>query len=232
MIPALPVLLNVVFILTTLLCLFLFVRAMNNSRKAMIAFVVIMLLQGLISFTGFYTALNVVPPRFLFLLLPSLILLIVFLFSATGKVFMKSLSLKKLHWIHVVRLPVELILHWLYLEKQVPRAMTYDGFNYDIISGLSAPLIIAFAFRKNGYNRPALIIWNIFCLTLLVNIVSIAIVSAESPFQQIAFTQPNRAVLFFPFVWLPSCIVPVVLFAHCASLYKLFTQNSHQSKTT
>ena len=224
-------LLIVAFILTTLLCLFLFVRAMNDSKNALIVFVAIMILQGLIAFTGFYAVTNVSPPRFPLLLLPSLIIMIVFLFSAKGKRMMKELSLKKLHWIHVVRLPVELLLHWLYIEKLVPRAMTYDGFNYDIISGITAPLIIAFAFRKNSYNRPALIAWNIFCLLLLFNIISIAIVSAESPFQQIAFSQPNRAVIYFPFVWLPSCIVPVVLFAHCASLYKLFTEKQPRLAT-
>jgi hypothetical protein len=39
--------------------------------------------------------------------------------------------------------------------------------------------------------------------------------------QQIAFDQPNIGVMYFPFVWLPACIVPLVLLSHLASLYQL-----------
>jgi hypothetical protein len=37
-----------------------------------------------------------------------------------------------------------------------------------------------------------------------------------------AFDQPNIAILYFPFVWLPSVVVPGVLLAHLVSLRKLF----------
>lgn len=224
MITGLPLLLNISFIATTLFCLWLFYRAMNGFRTAIFVFIVVMILQGALAATGFYTAKNTVMPRFPLLLAPSLIILLIFVFSSKGKVIIKSLSLKNLIWVHVIRIPVELLLHWLYIEKQIPRAMTYDGFNYDIISGITAPLIIALGFTKTGYRKGLLITWNIVCLILLINIVMMAIVAVESPIQQLAFTQPNRAVLNFPFVWLPACIVPVVLFAHLATLYKLFSK--------
>ena len=223
MIPGLPVLLYLSFIATTLLCLLLFFRAMNGQKSAALLFIAIMLVQGVLAVTGFYTVKDVVPPRFPFIIIPSLIILIIFIFSRKGKNIMQSLSLQKLIWIHIIRIPVELLLHWLYLEKQIPRAMTFDGFNYDIFSGITTPLIIALGFTKTGYRKIVLVIWNIICLLLLINIVMMAIVSVESPLQQMAFTQPNKAVLYFPFVWLPTCIVPVVLFAHLATLYKLFT---------
>jgi hypothetical protein len=226
MITALPPLLTISFIVTTLICLWLFYRAMNGLKTAMIVFIAVMMVQGVLAASGFYTAKDTTVPRFPFLLAPSLIILLTFVFSTKGKAIIKSLSLKNLIWIHVIRIPVELLLHWLYIEKQIPRAMTYDGFNYDIISGITAPLIVAAGFTKTGYRKGLLITWNFICLILLINIVMIAIVAVESPIQQLAFTQPNRAVLYFPFVWLPACIVPVVLFAHLASLYKLFTKNN------
>jgi hypothetical protein len=225
MITGLPLLLTISFIATTVFCLWLFYRAMNGLSIAIIVFAAVMIVQGVLAATGFYTVKNTEMPRFPFLVAPSLIILFIFLFSSKGKTIIKSLSLKNLIWVHVIRIPVELLLHWLYIEKQIPRAMTYDGFNYDIISGITAPLIIALGFTKSGYRKGLLITWNIICLILLINIVMMAIVAVESPIQQLAFTQPNRAVLYFPFVWLPACIVPVVLFAHLATLYKLFTKN-------
>ncbi len=44
-----------------------------------------------------------------------------------------------------------------------------------------------------------------------------------TPIQQLAFDRPNQAVLFFPDVWLPAVVVPIVLFRHFASLCKLAT---------
>jgi len=55
----------------------------------------------------------------------------------------------------------------------------------------------------------------------LFNIVLTAILSAPLPIQQLAFDQPSIAVMYFPFVYLPGFIVPIVLFSHLVSLKKL-----------
>ena len=81
-------------------------------------------------------------------------------------------------------------------------------------------------FRGGKINRPLLIVWNFICLILLVNIVSHAALSVPSPIQQFGFGQPNVAVLAFPFIWLPSTIVPIVLFTHLVSLWQLFFKPS------
>jgi hypothetical protein len=99
--------------------------------------------------------------------------------------------------------------------------MTFEGRNFDILSGLTAPIIFWVAFRNGKINRPLLIGWNILCLLLLLNIVTNAFLAFPGPFQQFAFDQPNRGVQFFPFIWLPSIVVPIVLFCHLASLCQL-----------
>jgi hypothetical protein len=55
----------------------------------------------------------------------------------------------------------------------------------------------------------------------LANIVIIAILSAPTPMQKFGFEQPNVGVVYFPFIWLPTIIVPIVLFAHLASLLQV-----------
>ncbi|MDB6080057.1 MAG: putative transrane protein of unknown function, partial [Akkermansiaceae bacterium] len=47
------------------------------------------------------------------------------------------------------------------------------------------------------------------------------LLSAPFPFQRLALDQPNVAILSFPFIWLPTFIVPVVLFTHLASIRQL-----------
>jgi hypothetical protein len=99
--------------------------------------------------------------------------------------------------------------------------MTFDGRNFDIISGILAPVVYFVAFRGTEPKKWLLIAYNVLGLALLANIVSIAVLALPSPMQQIAFDQPNRAVLYFPFIWLPSIVVPIVLFSHLAALWKL-----------
>lgn len=122
---------------------------------------------------------------------------------------------------HVVRIPVEFVLYWLFLGKLVPREMTYAGWNYDIVSGVLAVAVYLAVFRFRAPARPILLAFNIVGLVLLLTIVAIAAMSAETPFQQLAFDQPNRAVLFFPYALLPTLVVPIVLFSHLAALVKI-----------
>jgi hypothetical protein len=126
--------------------------------------------------------------------------------------------------LHIVRIPVEIVLFWLFLYKVVPELMTFSDRNLDILSGLTAPLVYYFGFSKRRLNPKLMLSWNIICLGLLINIVVHAIFAAPFPFQQLAFDQPNIAVLYFPFVWLPCCIVPLVFFSHLASIRQLIVE--------
>ncbi len=99
--------------------------------------------------------------------------------------------------------------------------MTFEGRNFDILSGLTAPFIFYFVFIKKTFGRRILLIWNFICLGLLINIVINAILSAPFQFQKFAFDQPNIAILYFPFVWLPGFIVPLILFSHLAAIRQL-----------
>jgi len=176
-------------------------------------------LHATLALKGFYLV-NTSPPRFPLAPFPAIvILLILFFASARDGASVKSLQLLTL--LSVVRVPVEVVLLWLYQHGQVPRLMTFEGRNFDIVSGLTAPLVAWLAFRGGKTNRPLLIVWNLFAFGLLLNIVTNAILSLETPFQQFAFEQPNRGVLYFPFIWLPAVIVPAVFVSHVISLWQL-----------
>ncbi len=120
-----------------------------------------------------------------------------------------------------MRIPVEIVLFWLFQNKAIPELITFEGRNFDIIAGITAAIIAYFGFTKQTINRNILLIWNFICLGLLINIVVNALFSAPSPIQKFAFEQPNIAILNFPFCWLPTFIVPIVLFGHLASIRQL-----------
>jgi hypothetical protein len=227
MLGNLPFYISVLFIFTTLLTFIFFISAIkgNNSAKTVVLLSIIiciwLAIHAILAINFFYTVTDNVPPRFTLMTFPPLLTILILFITKSGKRFIDSLSLKILTQLHVVRIFVEIILFWLFLYKFIPKLMTFEGRNFDILAGLSAPFIAYFGFTKKIIGRKFLLAWNIICLLLLLNIVVNAILSAPFVFQQFAFDQPNIAILYFPFVWLPGFIVPVVLFSHLVLIRRM-----------
>lgn len=223
MISDLPIYIISVFVLTTLVTVFLFYWASKQSNLVLFVLLSWLAIQAIVAYSEFYLNTTTVPPRFILLVSPAIFVILLLFLTKKGKSFIDGLDLKMLTLIHIIRIPVELVLYWLFLEKQVPELMTFEGRNFDIISGITAPIIYYFAFISKKLNNKILLVWNFICLALLFNIVANAVLSAPSTFQQFAFDQPNVAVLHFPFVWLPCCIVPLVLLSHLASIRRIIS---------
>jgi hypothetical protein len=228
MIENLPVSVSIVFIMTTFLTVGIFLYAIKrgaytSTPTKILSFLIPfwLIFQASSAIGGFYLNTEAVPPRLvLFAIFPA-IALIILLFIFARANFIERLPLRILTVLHVVRIPVEMVLLWLFQAGMVPQLMTFEGRNFDILAGITAPIIGWLAFRGGKTNRQVLIVWNLLALGLLFNIVLSSALSFPFPFQQIAFEQPNRAVMYFPFIWLPSTIVPIVLFSHLVSLWQL-----------
>jgi hypothetical protein len=216
-----PFALNLGFILTALLTGWLFLRATKNSRSTLFIFIIWLSAQALISLSGFYYRSFDFPPRILFLVFPALLMILGLFITGKGRKYLDGLSLSQLSLVHVMRIPVELVLYLLFLKKAVPQLMTFAGMNFDILAGLTAPIIYYFGGVRKQLSRAFLLIWNILGLGLLLNIIAIAVFSLPYPFQRFAFDQPNMAVLYFPFAWLPGFVVPLVLVSHLAAIRQL-----------
>jgi hypothetical protein len=215
---------SLLFVLATFFTAWQFFKASGKSKSVLILLILYMLIQAVLGLSGFYQKLNTVPPRFIFLIGPGLLLTLVLFLTKNGKKFLASLDIKELTLLHAVRVPVEVTLYYLFLAKLIPEIMTFEGYNYDILSGISA-VVVYFGLRvANKVNDKLLLLWNFLCLGLLLNIVIIAILSVPAPFQKLAFEQPNIGISFFPFIWLPSIIVPLVFLSHLAGIRQLLIQ--------
>ncbi|WP_166962242.1 hypothetical protein [Yeosuana marina] len=230
MIEGLPIYVSVFFILIVLLTIvFLFKSIINlgiSFKKITLIFFVLLIwiiTQSMLAFSGFYSENpNILPPRImLFGILPPLIV-IVFLFITKKRNYLKkNLLFINLINLNIIRLPVEIVLFLLFINGFVPEIMTFEGLNFDILVGITAPLVAYFGITKKRLNYKAILAWNIVSILLLFNIIALAILSAPSPFQKLGFNQANIAIFYFPFVLLPTFIVPVVLFAQLCTIYLL-----------
>jgi len=205
-----PLYLPVLFRLITIAAIFIFYKA-TQSKIALIIMLTWIIIQSIIALTGFYKITGTIPPRFAILIVPPVILIFVLAFSTRGRNFINRIDLKTLTWIHTLRIPVEFVLYGLFIYKAIPQIMTFEGRNWDIFSGISAPFIIYLGFRHGRINRKLLLAWNIISLALLINIVSIALFTSPFPFRTV------------PFIWLPCCVVPLVLMAHIVAIRRLLT---------
>ena len=232
MIPNLPAYIPVTFGLTVLITLLLFYQAVKQATtvetrgKAMPILIGLLLwltIQAVLTLSGLYKSAPAAgPPRIvLFGVLPVMLTIVLLLTTPAGRRFVDSLPLVNLTWLNTIRVVVELVLYWLFLNKAVPELMTFEGRNFDILSGITAPFVAYFGLTKHSLPRWLVLVWNIICLGLLLTIITIAFLSAPTPFQRFAFEQPNRAIGNFPFSWLPTFVVPVVLFGHLVSIRRL-----------
>ena len=216
-----PVIIGILFIATTFLTVWLFYISSGKNRTLLLFLLAFMLIQGIAGISGFYQVTQTTPPRFILLIGPGLLFSILLFITSEGRRFVDNLDIRKLTLLHTVRVPVEITLYFVYAAGLIPVLMTFEGRNYDIVSGITAPVIyyLVFTIRKSGYT--ALLVWNLACLGLLINIMAIAILSSRTPFQKLAFDQPNIGVTYFPYIWLPGVVVPIVLISHLAAIRQL-----------
>jgi hypothetical protein len=222
---------NILFILTVVATVWLFLKASGYSISFMVLVTVWMIIQSILGHDEFYTNWEAIPPRLLLLLVPPVLLILAMFITRRGRDFIATLNIETLTILHIIRIPVEITLYYIFIAKLIPKSMTFEGSNLDIISGITAPIIYYLVFESKKLNLKWLLAWNFICLGLLLNVVVTAILSAKTSFQQFAFEQPNIGVTYFPFVLLPSVIVPLVLFSHLASI-KLIISRLKINRTT
>lgn len=174
--------------------------------------------------SGFYRDGLAFPPPQLALLAPMLIGLGLIFLVPAGRRWVHKLDLTALTALHILRVPVELVLHEAFLKGLVPRSMTYSGHNFDILTGLSAAFMTAWLVSRRKPGKWVLVAWNFLGIALLGIVVVTAVFSIPSSVQRWAFEQPNILVVSAPWVLLPAALVPAVLWAHLAALFKLLAK--------
>jgi hypothetical protein len=225
----------VLFGATVMLSAWLFIRATHYARIPLVIISAWILLQSALGLSGFYDDPASLTARFPLLVAPPIVFLTALFLTRKGKTFIDGLDIRTLTLFHLIRIPVEIVLLLLFIGQSIPEAMTFEGRNLDILSGLSAPVIYYLVFVNPKIGRTGLILWNIACIALLLNVVTNAVLSLPDRYLQFGFEQPNVAVGCFPFLLLPALLVPLALFSNAAAvrqllIYKKEPSFNHPSK--
>lgn len=220
MIENLPSWIEVLFLITWMITIVFFYFANGKPKMLTLLLVLWSVLHSVLAYIGFYQDTTTIPPRFALVLLPAALLIIYGLLPKQREWLYANRDTRWSTFLHSVRIPVEIVLLYLFLNQMIPELMTFEGRNFDILAGLTAP-IVGFLHLRGRLSKRILIIWNTVGLLLVSFILINGILSVEFPFQQFGFEQPNRGINYFPFVLLPAVIVPVVVYTHISDIIML-----------
>jgi hypothetical protein len=173
-----------------------------------------------IAATGWLARFDQRPPPFLLFVTFTTLATTAVAFSPLATRLVHRLGLAGLVGFQVFRVPLEALLYRLRTEGVVPLQMTFEGWNFDIVSGLSAGALGLWALR----GRPphgAVLAWNLLGLALLSVIVGIALLSTPTPLRAFHNEPANTFVAYPPFVWLPGFLVQAAWFGHLLVFRKL-----------
>lgn len=194
----------------------------NNTSTIVLTFLVIWLFViALATFQDFFADQEAFPPRLFLPIVSALLAILILFIHPSSRRFILEMPITTLTYIHIIRIPVEIVLWWLSNHGAVPQEMTFAGTNYDILTGVTAPFAAIFLVGMRSQSTFAAIVWNLAGLGLLFNIVLTAIRATPYFYNPDLFSIPNVAVFEFPFIWLPTFVVPCVFFCHVASIFKL-----------
>jgi hypothetical protein len=169
---------------------------------------------------GFFSAAEAIPPRGILILglglgstaaLASL--------STKGRLrFLNFIPPQWLVLIQTYRIAVEVVLLLLYGENLIPKELTWEGRNFDVLIGLTAlPVGYLLARRPERWRRAA-VIWNAAGLVSLLNIFVLAAASFPSPFRVYAL---NHLPTYFPGILIGALVAPAAVYLHVLSLKQL-----------
>lgn len=119
--------------------------------------------------------------------------------------------------IQVFRVGVELAILCLFLTGRAPARMTFEGQNFDILVGLTAPLVV-FAMLKLRLGNRGLVAWNIAGLMILARTIWVVLSSTPGPLQANFAGEPFTALGEWPVIWLPAFLAPFAVATHVFSI--------------
>jgi len=170
------------------------------------------------------------PPTAGILIAAAVVLAVAVATSRLGSRLATGIPLAALVGVQAFRLPLEVLLHRAYREGLMPVQMSYSGFNFDILTGLSA-IVVALYLARRPDAVAVVRVWNAAGIVLLVNILTIAVLSTPTPIRVFHNEPANDWIAHAPWVWLPSVFVVAAIVGHIVIVRRLRYESRSRART-
>jgi hypothetical protein len=180
-----------------------------------------MTLTALLAYQGVLAQFQWRPPPLVIFLVVCVALGIGVGASHVGALLARGLPLAALVGVQAFRLPLELVMEGAAKQGTMPPQMSFEGRNFDIVTGVSA-IVVAWLIARRKMPLWGVAVWNIGGVTLLANVLMVAMRSTP----MVHAFGTDRAhlatfVAYFPYVWLPSVMVVAAIAGHVIVTRKL-----------
>jgi hypothetical protein len=206
----------------------------KSKRKIFLRSIIIVLawiiFLSILSINNFFSNFSKLPPRLLLPIVFPLPFVLIIAFSKKGTELLQSLPQ---HWpvfFQSFRIFVEILLWLAFLKNLMPVQMTFEGRNFDLLTGIFALPIGYVLMQRKSYSTKLAIAYNILGLALLLNVLVIAMLSMPTPMRYFMNDPANTLVAEFPFIFLPGILVPMAYSMHIFSLRKLLFEKKASGK--
>jgi hypothetical protein len=198
-------------------------QASSLFIKVLVAVAGWVLLLAILSIEGFFKDFSGRMPRpGLVIIIPVFILLFLS-FTKRVSVLLQFVPAQWLVFMQSFRIVVELLLWIAFLRGLLPKQMTFEGRNYDIIAGVLSLFTGILILKRVSWWKAAAIIYNIIGILLLTNIIVIAVLSMPGPLRYFMNEPSSSIVSEFPFIYLPGILVVTAAALHIWSLRQLLS---------
>jgi hypothetical protein len=168
-------------------------------------------LTGAVSASGVLQR-ELLPPPVALFAAGSLLVAIAAAFSPLGTRLVRGVPIAALVGVQGFRLPLELVLHAWKEQGVLPVQMTFEGHNFDIVSGVLALATAAWLLRRP--SRTAIWLFNAVGFALLIAVASIAVLSSPLPIRAYHNEPAVLLAFYFPYGWIIPICVGGALFGH------------------
>lgn len=163
------------------------------------------------------------PPRFvLLMIIPIFTFIGVFLRKHRKKQWIQAIPPIWLVTYQSFRILIETIFVYTLAAGLLHKNVTIQGYNYDMIFGYTAPIIMIIVYLSKELPKKMLLIWNYLGLLVIIVIIFLFITTIYTP----ELYGPDTALFplefgLYPYVLVPGFLMPSAVFIHVLSIIQL-----------
>lgn len=163
------------------------------------------------------------PPRFaIFLIGPAFLFTGIFIYANRNNTWLHHIPKSWLVYLQSFRILVETLFVFSVTEGVLHTNVTIEGYNFDMILGLTAPVVAFLAFSKNIISEKMVLLWNYLGLVVLASVIFVflstvflpELYGSEGSLMPLTFTK-------YPYTLIAGFLMPVAVFMHVLSIVQL-----------
>ena len=162
------------------------------------------------------------PPKFVLLLIvPAFLLIGIIAVSLNKKGMLAFLPIGKATLFHTMRIIIESLFIWSVGLGILHPEVTMEGYNYDLIFGVSA-IIVGFLVFSKKISKGGLLLWNYLGLAMIAIIIFLFATTIYFPgMYESRDIRINTELFTFPYTLVAGFLMPSAVFMHILSIIKL-----------